>query len=218
MKRLFSLLIALSASLTLLNLGLVYADDPPDEISETEYAQNNGGFSKYHDFSADEEQFGFTHVVGGYSYADSGDAEHGRAMNVTYNSTGFLYDKLKNPITEGSFMITFDVKPMTKGIYNFMQLVNADTGNSAQGIPASNMFLTFGMKEDGFNYFPGMDKRGYYELSTEPYEYEIGKWYNISIFGDFDKKTLYYYINDELYKTDRMKDAFNALYAVRLCS
>ena len=47
---------------------------------------------------------------------------------------------------------------------------------------------------------------------------EIGKWYNISIFGDFDKKTLYYYINDELYKTDRMKDAFNALYAVRLCS
>lgn len=218
MKRLFSLLIALSASLTLLNLGLVYADDPPDEISETEYAQNNGGFSKYHDFSADEEQFGFTHVVGGYSYTDSGDAEHGRAMNVTYNSTGFLYDKLKNPITEGSFMITFDVKPMTKGIYNFMQLVNADTGNSAQGIPASNMFLTFGMKEDGFNYFPGMDKRGYYELSTEPYEYEIGKWYNISIFGDFDKKTLYYYINDELYKTDRMKDAFNALYAVRLCS
>ena len=76
MKRSFSLLIALSASLTLLNLGLVYADDPPDEISETEYAQNNGGFSKYHDFSADEEQFGFTHVVGAYSYTDSGDKSY----------------------------------------------------------------------------------------------------------------------------------------------
>lgn len=208
--------------MTLSNIGLVYANQNQTESAEPSgdntQGENKDGFSVYNDFSTDAENFGFTDSVGGYTYSDSGDAEHGRALTVSYNSTGFLFEKLKTPITKGTFLITFDIKPMTKGIYNFIHLVNEDTGKSAQGIPANNLFLTFGMKDDGFNYFPGMDRRGYYQMSSEPFEYEIGRWYNISIYGDFDKKMLYYYIDDEFYKTDQMKDSFNAIYAMRLCS
>ncbi len=206
-KRLISFLVVSAMLLSIFNIpGYVYAQDGSD------------GFMICKDFADKEDLFGFTDVVGRYDYAESGDENHGRTLNVTYNSTGFLYDKLETPIDGGTFMITFDIKPMTKGIYSFMHLVNADAGDKAQGIPAKDMYLSFAMKEDGFNYFPGMDKRGYYEVGTDPYEYEIGKWYNISIFGDFSKRMLYYYIDDKLYTTDQMKDGFNSLYAVRLCS
>ncbi|MEE1047790.1 MAG: hypothetical protein U0M60_10240 [Clostridia bacterium] len=172
---------------------------------------NDGTFDVYNDFEATAAAYGFTDTTGGGGSYSIVNDDYGKALKVSSVSTHHMFSKAEKPIKEGAFRISFDIKPLDKDVYTFMRLVSRDV-DKASAIPAADAHLTFTLDKGAINYFPGMDPKGWWQVSANPREYTVGKWYHIDLYGDFVQRKLYYYVNNELYVIDNMKESFKEIY------
>ncbi len=126
------------------------------------------------------------------------------AINTTKNCA-FEYKLKGDALTDGAYMLSFDVEKTKTGGLTYIRMYNSayyETGGTA------NMFETLAIKNGAITFYK--NTKGW-SLASDSMEHEASKWYNIRIIIDFNGKKAYYYVDNELLGSSATATAFTEL-------
>ena len=150
------------------------------------------------------ENYGFDYVSGGISVKKADDS-HGNVLyaEATESTSTRAYIELDEPIKEGVIYATYEVKNTSMDIYNYTAF---NTVPRANATTAHDYLKTFTFQKNGkFGHFYGMDAAWSIDQNTVS-EYEADKWYKIDQWIDLDRRTIDFYVDNELFASQSLPD------------
>lgn len=116
------------------------------------------------------------------------DKEHGKSIKLDGNHLIYYPEQAW---TAGSYKISFDFYDTLAGKTNYIRVIKNREGSLSS---SGNLCETFVANSRGMGFYK--NQKGWV-MNDDTMPYEQNKWYHIDMWLDFDRKAVYYYVNNE---------------------